>query len=291
MRYYKVVLKGVPVLRFAHAHEASRYGIVFPKIKDFIEITFVEQGEINVWKAKQLINTCPEQALSINYGKEECRVSCEAPMHKHITVGLSIEYEMLPISEEQVIDYSREKHLEQDSQKLFAILPAESGLILAKNQAIPTLLREIAHRYPDTSIEGRLSMTAQVIKLFSEITQECVRQSLHTLVSPANVKYAEKAMRYISENIHRKITIEEIAGEVNLSPTHIGNVFKMVTGQTIIEYINQIKMQVVKEMVLNGHLSFAEAGERVGITDTSYLSRLFRKHMKVSIQQLKREQN
>lgn len=291
MKYYRVILKEPPVLRFAHTYISSQYNIVFPKFENFIEISFVEQGGMNIWKDGQLVNICPEQALAINYGKEAIRCNSEASWHRHITVGLAMEYEIQSITEEQVITCSREQYLEQGSRKLFAILPAEPGMTWPKNHAIPSLLGEIARLYPDVSAESSLYLTSQVLKLLSEITKECVRQSFALKqISPANIKYAQKAMDYISENVHRRIAIEEIAEVVNISPTHLGNVFKMVTGQTLIEYINQIKMQVVKELVLGGHMSFAQAGERVGITDAAYLSRLFRKCMKTTIQQMKKEQ-
>lgn len=291
MNYCKVILKQVPTPIFAHTYESDHYDYTIPKCKNGMEISFIEKGQSNVWKDGKLAYTKPENTLFVNYNKEDIRCNSDAPLHRHITVGLSVEYEMVPISEEHIVASNRETDKDRSSQNVFAILPMPA-IMLPQNSKIPNVIREIIQAYPDSSTANQLHLTSRIMKLFSEITQECIRQSfVSKQIPPGNILCTQNAMRYISENIQRKIRVEEVAEAVNLSPGYLSNVFKTVTGQTLTEYINRTKLQVVKELVLNGQMTFAQAGDYVGITDTSYLSRLFRKYMDTTIQKLRKDHN
>ena len=45
------------------------------------------------------------------------------------------------------------------------------------------------------------------------------------------------AMNYISHNLDKELTLEEIAKEATFSPYHFHRIFKAVTGETITEFI------------------------------------------------------
>lgn len=290
MRYCKVILKQVPTPVFAHTYQGSLCNCLLPKCENCLEISFVEKGEITVWKQGTVAYKCPEHTLSVDYNKEDVMCDSKEPWHRHITVGMEVKYEMIPVSEEEIIACSRETNLSENGQDLCAILPMDCGMKLPDSSKIPNMIREIILSYSNNSMANRLLLTAQIMKLLSEVTQECIRQSFASeKITPGNLLCVQKAMQYISENIHKKVRVEEIADAAKLSPGYLGNVFKAVTGQTLTEYVNRTKLQVVKELVLSGKMSFAQAGEHVGITDTSYLSRLFRKYLDTTIQELKRK--
>ena len=292
MNYCKIILKQVPTPIFAHTYESDHYDYTLPKSPHEMEISFIEQGTVNVWKDGKRIGVIPEQSFTINYNKEEIRCNSDAPWHRHITVGISAEYEMMPISEEEVIACSRENETHRDSPEVFAILPMGVWTNLSQSSKIPNMIREIIRAYPDNSTSNRLYLNAQIMRLLSEITQESVRQSfVSKQIPPGNILCVQKAMRFISENIQRKIMVDEVAEAVNLSAGYLSNVFKTVTGQTLTEYINRTKLKIVRELVLNGQMTFTQAGEYVGITDSSYLSRLFRRYMDTTIQKLKKDHN
>lgn len=289
MQYCKVILNGVPTPMFAHTYESAHYDYMLPKSENQIEISYVEQGEVVVWKDGCISHVRPENTLCVIYNKEDIRCNSKAPLHRHITLGLSVDYEMVPISEGQVIACSKEREIDNED-KVFAILPLDQGFIMPANGKIPNMIREIIRTYANVSTANRLLLTSKIMKLLSEITQECIRQSfISKQMPPGNILSVQKAMQYVSEHIQQRIMVEDIAKAVDLSPGYLSNVFKRVTGQTLMEYINRTKLKLVKELVLNGQMTYSQAGEYVGISDTSYLSRLFRKYLGTTIRELKGE--
>ncbi|KWX85727.1 AraC family transcriptional regulator [Paenibacillus riograndensis] len=87
----------------------------------------------------------------------------------------------------------------------------------------------------------------------------------------------EKLIQYMRENIHRKLTLTELSGQAQLSPTYLSRAFKEITGTTIIEFFNQLKMDAAKEMLLEGDLRIKEVAGALGFADEFYFSRIFKK--------------
>lgn len=289
MQYCKVILNEVPVPLFAHIYESTRYDYLLPQMENTLELSFIEQGDVLVSQEGIYTQTHRENTLIAIYNKKDIQCRSDAPLHRHITVGLTLDFEMHPISEAQIIDLERNGALAADG-KICAILPLEQGLQLSPNSKIPDLIREIIRLYPNGSTGNRLLLVSKIMKLLSEVTQECVRRSfLLKQISPANILCVQRAMQYISGRIQQRIMVEEVAKAVELSPGYLSNVFKQVTGQTLIEYVNRTKLQIVKELVLNGQMTFSQAGEYVGIPDSGYLSRIFRKYLGTTIRELKNQ--
>ena len=72
---------------------------------------------------------------------------------------------------------------------------------------------------------------------------------------------------------------------MGVSQGYLQNIFKKVTGLTIIEYINREKIDAVKRNTANGRMNLHDAAKFVGIEDQAYMSRLFKKVTGISFQQ------
>ncbi|KPV60825.1 hypothetical protein QJ48_03380 [Paenibacillus sp. A3] len=97
---------------------------------------------------------------------------------------------------------------------------------------------------------------------------------------PAARKYRKEVrgiIEYLLEHIDRKITLEAIARHVNLNENHMSRLFKNETGQTIVGYLNGLRMERARELLKNPDLSVKAVAEDVGIPDPFYFNRLFRK--------------
>lgn len=86
----------------------------------------------------------------------------------------------------------------------------------------------------------------------------------------------ETARQYIHDNSHRNVAIEEIASQVRLSPSRFCHLFKASFGLPAGQYIRQVKLEAARKMLENGLLSIKEISARVGISDPSYFSRMFK---------------
>jgi two-component system response regulator YesN len=92
-----------------------------------------------------------------------------------------------------------------------------------------------------------------------------------------NAKLINVAKKHVKENYGEKITLEDAAGLVYLSPAYFGILFKKETGLNFSEYISRVKIKKAKDFLRNQKYKISEVGEMVGYKDTKYFSKLFRR--------------
>jgi YesN/AraC family two-component response regulator len=86
-----------------------------------------------------------------------------------------------------------------------------------------------------------------------------------------------KATTYIKNHYMEKITLEVVAGEVFLSPPYFSKVFKEEVRCTFNHYLNKIRIDQSKRLLLNQHIPLADVSNLVGYEDQSYFSKVFKK--------------
>lgn len=92
----------------------------------------------------------------------------------------------------------------------------------------------------------------------------------------------DQAIDFLKNNVDHVLTLEEIAHQVNLSPSHFSYLFKKKTGFSPVEYFNHLKVQKACQYLLFTNLRIKEIAYELGIEDPYYFSRLFSKIMSIS---------
>ncbi|MBO7746818.1 response regulator [Paenibacillus sp. MWE-103] len=73
------------------------------------------------------------------------------------------------------------------------------------------------------------------------------------------------------------LTVAEIGREVYLTPTYVSLLFKQETGQTVNEYLTQVRVEKAKELLRDPQYKFYDICHAIGYTDPSYFTKLFKK--------------
>lgn len=95
-----------------------------------------------------------------------------------------------------------------------------------------------------------------------------------------NVKHVDtiyKAVDYIKRNYAKKITLEDVANYVFLSPSYFSKIFKEEVDVSFINYLNNIRIENSKRLLLKEELGMIEISEMTGFEDQSYFSKVFKK--------------
>lgn len=98
-------------------------------------------------------------------------------------------------------------------------------------------------------------------------------------VRHAQEKYIAQVMEYIERNYAEKISLQELAAIALLSPNHLCKVFKDLTGITVSEYVQKLRMDKACELLSDTDLTLAEIAAEVGYQDENYLRRMFKKEL------------
>lgn len=89
--------------------------------------------------------------------------------------------------------------------------------------------------------------------------------------------YVHKACRYILENYKHRISISEIAKSLALNDKYLSRLFKQKTGQTILQYISDLRLKKAVYLLRETNLPISEIGMCIGFEDVRGFSRLFKK--------------
>jgi len=95
-----------------------------------------------------------------------------------------------------------------------------------------------------------------------------------------DIKHADviyKAVNYINENYMNKITLEEVAAHVYLSPSYFSKVFKDNMKCNFNTYVNRVRVERSKQLLLNENINLVDVSNLVGYEDQSYFSKVFKK--------------
>lgn len=153
-----------------------------------------------------------------------------------------------------------------------------------------TAVRIIRNFNPDTDpskISGHFADLSQVFQSamsaedFSELaTRICLKaiQLRDCGNSSHHVKLVRRACEYIEENYaHPDISLNTVAAHVSLSPTHFSTIFAQEMSVTFIEYLTNIRMEKVKELLSSTDEKLVNIAFSVGYNEPNYLSYLFKK--------------
>lgn len=106
-----------------------------------------------------------------------------------------------------------------------------------------------------------------------------------------NRKYVvEQILNYFEEHYNEKISLDQIAENMYLSPFYVSKIFKSETGGTPIRHLIDIRLSRAKELLENGWSgSIQEVALRVGYEDAYHFSKLFKKRYGVSPSQVRKK--
>ena len=111
-----------------------------------------------------------------------------------------------------------------------------------------------------------------VLNMFDEVTQLTnARSETHSH------HIIERVRDIIQGKYMEQLSITSLAEEVYLTPTYLCVVFKQETGQTVNEYLTQIRMQQAKQFLSDPHIKLYDVCYKVGYLSPSYFSKLFKK--------------
>ena len=79
------------------------------------------------------------------------------------------------------------------------------------------------------------------------IEQECIAES--SAVARPHNKTVERICAYLAANYRQKFSLSEVAARFYLSPYYLSRLFKRVTGQSIVDYINNRRIEAAQKLL------------------------------------------
>lgn len=125
------------------------------------------------------------------------------------------------------------------------------------------------------------SIAQHVEKHFSHEIRKSYDKSAYfdTLQKPHPDEDIIQIQHWLESNYHKNIHFPEVAKQFDLSLRNFNRRFKNALDQTPVDYLQKIRMNAARDLLQNTNLAIHEIADKVGCSDPSYFSSIFKKYL------------
>ena len=135
--------------------------------------------------------------------------------------------------------------------------------------------RELIYHYPLRARGGGLHFKAALLRLLATVLDELESPAARPVSPGENVG---KALAFLHAHYaDPRIDLARTAAAAGLSPHHFGRVFRARMGRPPMQYLQALRVNQARSLLLNTDLRVNEVAREVGFTDPLHFSRVFRR--------------
>lgn len=131
----------------------------------------------------------------------------------------------------------------------------------------------------------KLHLTELILNLYLKNKSQN-KKNLSSFSKTATVKsenmIISKCKKYIEKNLEEKLYLENISGNIPVSPSYLNRLFRKHENLSVIEYSNLMKMNKAKDLIKGSMMTITLISEKLGFSSLHYFSRLFKKTFGIS---------
>ncbi len=147
---------------------------------------------------------------------------------------------------------------------------------------------DMLYEYEHYTNESELIMSGMLHNLIMTVIRH------HLPVNPKDVELSAtdqsilSAMDYIEHNFLRDPSLSETARHIGLSSSHFSRIFKQSTGVSYTEYLNYIRVEQGRKLLLTTDLSVSEIAQLSGFDNGNYFCNVMKKMLGCSPSEIRK---
>ena len=265
----------IAVTRIANIHYFE-FTKLYHTVKDthaFRELVYVDTGKIHI-DSENYKGILTSNMLIVHQSGETHSLSCPDDTAPNvIIIGFECKSDELDIFSHTPV------YLSSEQQKILTDVIKEGRTVFKAPFDIPNL-RDMKKRttYPfgaDQLIKLKLEM------LFIDLVRNREIKETGTNKNISDSKMSE-IYNYITKNFKEKITLNELCFLFGTNKTTLCASFKEAYGDTIIGYINRVKIKEAKKLMREGNYNLSQISAMLRFSSLHYFSRMFKKQENIS---------
>lgn len=91
----------------------------------------------------------------------------------------------------------------------------------------------------------------------------------------------DEVKKYIEKHLSEEFSVSSLAEHMNISVYYLSHLFKSVTGTTIVEYRNELRLTTAKLMLINSEDSISKIAQNTGFCSPAYFTEVFTRSEKI----------
>ncbi|MCM3175723.1 response regulator [Paenibacillus sp. MER 99-2] len=138
--------------------------------------------------------------------------------------------------------------------------------MLAPPLAMGGFLQEIQSKYA----------LQNLISWLDDIIHNWLEQTRKEMGEKKSNKLVEQVKRYVELHYAEEISFEAIAKGLFVHPKYLSQLFKRVSGENFVSYLNGYRVQQAMELLQSGNYMVYEVSEMTGFRNATYFSQVFK---------------
>lgn len=132
--------------------------------------------------------------------------------------------------------------------------------------------------YLGTRVVGKKQYES-IVRLIAIFAQHLSARSNQLAVQEATseIPVIARARAYIADHLGEELSLVQVARAVNTSEFYFCKLFRKSTGLTFTDYVARVRVEAVKQLLLNPHKRVSEAAYEAGFQSLSQFNRVFRR--------------
>jgi two-component system response regulator YesN len=125
--------------------------------------------------------------------------------------------------------------------------------------------------------------TFDELKDFMKHTCALIKNHLYEMMNKNNIGVVEQAKRIVEKQYaNPNLSAQFIAEQLDVSVSHLSRSFKKETGENLINFVTEKRMQVAQKLLATTDLKANEVAKKVGFIDARYFGQVFKKVMRTT---------
>lgn len=246
-------------------------------IHEYIQIAYVLRGVCNHQLRGKSLTVSRGDIFIISPGIEHSLSAIEDKEYEIVLLDF-----MPFLVSEQLQPFSETIHpfLQQSEVEVTSSLH-QPWLHISKNKQmlVEQLLQDTQDEFEYREVGYEYSVRINLIKLLILIDREYRKTMRKPKRQPALADQhpVDEVKRYIYHNFSQDIPLEHGALIANMSPAYFSHMFKKETGQTFVDFINEVRIEQAMELIRRDTHTITQIGFQVGFHHLSHFIRTFKK--------------
>ncbi len=244
-----------------------------PHMHDEFEIMYVVSGSCNIYS---WTDDNKEELWQMKEG-EYVIIDCNAKHQLDVAKGARCRMLNLEISLEPQYSGLNLQQLCEQSKSLqdFFEIPASIYKCYDDEGTIHTIMKEL-HKQLQNPIDHEEQKVMQNLTL-AQLLVELGRQRAKKHRPGGGSKYVRRALSYLYDHYDKDIKIEDLSGKIGISPAYLQRIFKEQTGSTIVDKVNELRIEKAKLLLETSKLPITDIAVSVGFNNRQHFSYTFHK--------------
>lgn len=160
--------------------------------------------------------------------------------------------------------------------ELFDFLEVPYSVDVPNANSLIELFKQLIQSFTSNDYMAVLKENTALLQLIMYYFEHVDNEEIRIAKTKSN-EILSNVINYIANNLSKNININDLAELVYLHPNYFIKYFKKHMGSSPKNYMNKLRLEKAKELLLISELSIIDISKEIGYSDSCYFSKYFKK--------------